>query len=67
MTETQTSVLGLGVFGTLIEIGSWHLPFAHLRRKMLPQKMDLFQRLAMTEMALSEIDIKIEAGAPSGT
>ena len=66
MTETQTGVLGLGVFATLIDIGSWHLPFAHLTRNMLPQKMDLFQRLAMTEMALSEIDIEIEAGATVG-
>lgn len=39
MTATQTGVLGLDVFGTLIELG--HRPFAHLTRKMSPQKVDL--------------------------
>jgi hypothetical protein len=65
MTEMQTGVLGLGVFGTLIEIG--HRPFAHQTRNMPPQKADLFQRLAMTtQMALSDIDMEIQAGATVG-
>lgn len=70
MTETRSRVLDdvdivvFDLFGTLVEIGSRHRPFAHLRRKMSPEKANLFRRLAMTTgMTLSEIDAKLQGGA----
>lgn len=70
MTETQSGVLDdidivvFDLFGTLVEIGSRHRPFAHLGRKMSPEKANLFRRLAMTTgMTLSEIDAKLRGGA----
>jgi HAD superfamily hydrolase (TIGR01509 family) len=70
MTETQTGVLDdidfvvFDVFGTLLEIGSRHRPFAHLRRRMSPEKANRFRRMAMTtELTLAEIDAEIEGGA----
>lgn len=65
MTETQTGVLVVfDLFGTLLEIGSRRRPFAHLRRKMSPEKANRFRRMAMTtELTLAEIDAEIEGGA----
>lgn len=70
MTDPQTGVLHeidvvvFDVFGTLVEITDQHRPFAHLRRKMSPEKANLFRRLAMTTgMTLSEIDAKLQGGA----
>lgn len=52
------------LFGTLVEIGSRRRPFAHLRRKMGPEKAGRFRLLAMTtEMTLSEIDAELQGGA----
>ena len=57
-------LLVFDLFGTLVEIGARHRPFAHLRRKMSPEKANLFRRLAMTTgMTLSEIDAKLQGGA----
>ena len=70
MTHAQTGILDgidmivFDLYGTLLEIGSRHRPFAHLTRNMPPQKVDLFRRLAMTtERALSEINMEIQGGA----
>ena len=70
MTETQSGVLGdidivvFDLFGTLVEIGSRHRPFAHLRRRMGPEKANSFRRMAMTtELTLAELDAEIEGGA----
>lgn len=52
------------LFGTLVEIGSRRRPFAHLRRKMGPEKAGRFRLLAMTtEMTLSEIDAELQGEA----
>ncbi|WP_372923022.1 HAD family hydrolase [Roseovarius sp.] len=52
------------LFGTLIEITDRRRPFAHLKRKMTPEKALKFRRLAMTtEMTLSEIDAELQGGA----
>jgi len=52
------------LFGTLVEIGSRRRPFAHLRRRMGPEKASRFRRLAMTtELTLAELDAEIEGGA----
>jgi len=52
------------LFGTLVEIGSRRRPFAHLKRKMTPEKALKFRRMAMTtEMSLSEIDAELQGGA----
>lgn len=70
MTDAQTGVLHeidvvvFDVFGTLVEITDQHRPFAHLRRKMNPEKANLFRRMAMTtEMTLAEIDAELQGGA----
>lgn len=57
-------VICFDVFGTLIEITDRRRPFAHLKRKMTPEKALKFRRLAMTtEMTLSEIDAELQGGA----
>lgn len=70
MTETRSRVLDdvdivvFDLFGTLVEIGSRHRPFAHLRRRMDPEKANRLRRLAMTtKMTLAELDAEIEGGA----
>ena len=60
-------VVCFDVFGTLIEITDRRRPFAHLKRKMTPEKALKFRRLAMTtEMTLAEIDAEIRGGATVG-
>lgn len=73
MTRAQAGILDgtdmivFDLYGTLLEIGSRHRPFAHLTRNMPPQKVDLFRRLAMTtERTLSEINMEIQGGATAG-
>lgn len=57
-------VVCFDVFGTLIEITDRRRPFAHLKRKMTPEKALKFRQLAMTtEMILAEIDAEIRGGA----
>lgn len=57
-------VICFDVFGTLIEIRDRRRPFAHLKRKMTPEKALKFRRLAMTtEMMLAEIDAEVRGGA----
>jgi HAD superfamily hydrolase (TIGR01509 family) len=57
-------VVCFDVFGTLIDITDRRRPFAHLKRKMTPEKALKFRRLAMTtNMTLAEIDAEILAGA----
>lgn len=57
-------VVCFDVFGTLIEVTDRRWPFAHLKRKMTPEKALKFRRLAMTtNMTLAEIDAEILAGA----
>jgi HAD superfamily hydrolase (TIGR01509 family) len=57
-------VVCFDVFGTLIEVTDRRRPFAHLKRKMTPEKALKFRRLAMTtEMMLAEIDAEIRGGA----
>ena len=57
-------LLVFDLFGTLVEIGSRHRPFAHLQRRMGPEKANRFRRLAMTtELTLAELDAEIEGGA----
>jgi HAD superfamily hydrolase (TIGR01509 family) len=70
MTDTQTGVLHgidvvvFDVFGTLVEITDRRRPFAHLRRKMSPEKANRFRRMAMTtELTLAELDAEIKGGA----
>lgn len=60
-------VICFDVFGTLIEITDRHRPFAHLKRKMTPEKVARFRRIAMTtELTLAELDAEIEGGATIG-
>lgn len=73
MTYAQTRVLHeidvvvFDVFGTLVEITDRHRPFAHLRRKMIPEKVARFRQMAMTTgLTLSELDAEIEGGATIG-
>jgi HAD superfamily hydrolase (TIGR01509 family) len=73
MTDAQTGVLHeidvvvFDVFGTLVEITDQHRPFAHLRRKMSPEKVARFRRRAMTTgLTLAELDAEIEGGATIG-
>ena len=55
------------LFGTLIEITDRRRPFAHLKRKMTPEKVSRFRRMAMTtELTLAELDAEIEGGATVG-
>jgi len=57
-------VVCFDVFGTLVEITDRRRPFAHLKRKMTPEKVARFRRMAMTtKMNLSEIDAEIQGGA----
>jgi HAD superfamily hydrolase (TIGR01493 family) len=57
-------VVCFDVFGTLVEITDRRRPFAHLKRKITPEKALKFRRLAMTtEMMLAEIDAEIRGGA----
>lgn len=57
-------LLVFDLFGTLVEIGSRHRPFAHLQRRMDPEKANRFRRLAMTtKMTLAELDAEIEGVA----
>lgn len=57
-------LLVFDLFGTLVEIGSRRRPFAHLRRRMSPEKASRFRRMAMTtELTLAELDAEIEGGA----
>lgn len=57
-------LLVFDIFGTLVEIGSRRRPFAHLRRRMSPEKASRFRRMAMTtELTLAELDAEIEGGA----
>ena len=57
-------VVCFDVFGTLIEITDRCRPFAHLKRKMTPEKALKFRRLAMTtNMTLAKIDAEILGGA----
>lgn len=70
MTDTQTGVLHeidvvvFDLFGTLIQIGSRRRPFAHLKRKMSPEKSNSFRQMAMTtNMTLAQIDAEIAGGA----
>jgi hypothetical protein len=59
-------LLVFDIFGTLVEIGSRRRPFAHLRRRMSPEKASRFRRMAMTtELTLAELDAEIEGGRPS--
>lgn len=73
MTEAQAGVLHgidvvvFDVFGTLVEITDRRRPFAHLRRKMSPEKANRFRRMAMTtELTLAELDAAIEGEATIG-
>lgn len=73
MTDAQTGVLHeidivvFDVFGTLVEITDRRRPFAHLRRKMSPEKANRFRRMAMTTaLTLAELDGEIEGGATIG-
>lgn len=60
----DVDLLVFDLFGTLVEIGSRHRPFAHLRRRMDPEKANRLRRLAMTtKMTLAELDAEIEGGA----
>lgn len=60
-------VICFDVFGTLIEITDRHRPFAHLKRKMTPEKVSRFRRMAMTtELTLAKLDAEIEGGATIG-
>lgn len=64
MTLDDIDFIVFDLFGTLVEIGSRCRPFAHLRRKMGPEKAGRFRLLAMTtEMTLSEIDAELQGGA----
>lgn len=57
-------VVCFDVFGTLIEVTDRRRPFANLKRKMTPEKVSRFRRLAMTTgMNLFEIDAKLQGGA----
>ena len=57
-------VICFDVFGTLIEITDRRRPFAHLKRKMTPEKVSRFRRMAMTTgLTLAELDAEIEGGA----
>ena len=57
-------VVCFDVFGTLIEVTDRRRPFANLKRKMTPEKVSRFRRMAMTtEMTLSEIDAELQGGA----
>lgn len=60
----EIDVICFDLFGTLIEITDRRRPFAHLKRKMTPEKALKFRRLAMTtEMMLAEIDAEVRGGA----
>ena len=60
----DVDLLVFDLFGTLVEIGSRHRPFAHLQRRMGPEKANRFRRMAMTtELTLAELDAEIEGGA----
>jgi HAD superfamily hydrolase (TIGR01509 family) len=51
------------VFGTLLEISDRRKPFAHVKRKMDPEKASRFRRLAMTTaMTWTEIDAELQSG-----
>ena len=70
MTEAQTGVLDeidvvvFDAFGTLVEIADRHRPFAPLMRKMTPEKVLRFCRMAMTtNLTLAELTAEIEGGA----
>ena len=57
-------VVCFDVFGTLIEVTDRRRPFAHLKRKMSPEKSIRFRQMAMTtNMTLAQIDAEIEGGA----
>lgn len=60
----EIDVICFDLFGSLIEITDRRRPFAHLKRKMTPEKALKFRRLAMTtEMMLAEIDAEVRGGA----
>ena len=64
MTLDDIDLIVFDLFGTLVEIGSRRRPFAHLRRRMNPEKASRYRRLAMTtELTLAELDAEIEGGA----
>jgi len=66
MTLDDIDLIVFDLFGTLVEIGSRRRPFAHLRRRMNPEKASRYRRLAMTtELTLAELDVDIEGGAPT--
>jgi HAD superfamily hydrolase (TIGR01509 family) len=67
MTLDDIDLVVFDLFGTLLEIGSRRRPFAHLRRRMSPEKASRFRRMAMTtELTLAELDAEIEGGATIG-
>lgn len=60
-------VVCFDVFGTLVEITNRRRPFAHLKRKMTPEKVARFRQMAMTtRLTLAELDAEIEGGATIG-
>ena len=70
MTCAQTGILDgidmivFDLFGTLLEIGDRRRAFAHMWRKLSPEKVAAFLRMAMTsEFTLAEIDAKIGCDA----
>jgi HAD superfamily hydrolase (TIGR01509 family) len=70
MTRAQRGILDgidlivFDLFGTLLEIGDRRRAFAHMWRKLSPEKVGAFRRMAMTsELTLAEIDAKIGCGA----
>ncbi|MEO3480698.1 HAD-IA family hydrolase [Phaeobacter sp. CAU 1743] len=64
---SDIDVIVFDAFGTLIEITDRRRPVAHLKRRMSPEKVSLFRRLAMTtNMTLPAIDAEIEGGATIG-
>jgi HAD superfamily hydrolase (TIGR01509 family) len=60
---SDVDVVVFDVFGTLLEISDRRRPFAHVKRKMDPEKARRFRRLAMTTtMRWTEIDAELQIG-----